>query len=76
MGIHFKPGGAFPFLGLSADELADTHIDLDDVWGRYAREIRERLSLAQPARSRFHLLEKILLSRLPPLETACQSCSS
>lgn len=68
MGVHFHPGGAFPFLGLSADELADTHIDLDDIWGSYAHEIRERLSLAQSVRSRFHLLENILLSRLPAVE--------
>lgn len=68
MGVHFKPGGAFPFLGLSADELANTHVDLSDVWGRYAGEVRERLSLAHSARSRFRLLESILLSRLPPVE--------
>ncbi len=29
MGVHFRPGGAFPFLGLPADELADKHIDLE-----------------------------------------------
>src|SRR5579863_6371604 len=25
MAVHFKPGGAFPFLGSAADELLDTH---------------------------------------------------
>src|SRR5215831_1492212 len=25
IGVHFKPGGAFPFLGLPAGDLADTH---------------------------------------------------
>jgi hypothetical protein len=30
MGVHFEPGGAFPFLGLPARELADTHVDLQD----------------------------------------------
>jgi hypothetical protein len=29
IGVHFKPGGAFPFLGLPADDLADTHVDLE-----------------------------------------------
>jgi hypothetical protein len=29
MGVHFKPGGAFPFLGLPAGDLADTHVDLE-----------------------------------------------
>jgi hypothetical protein len=44
MGAHFKPGEAFPFLGLAADELADAHIDLETVWERGACKIRERLS--------------------------------
>src|SRR5262249_32942701 len=29
IGAHFKPGGAFPFLGLPAGDLADTHVDLE-----------------------------------------------
>src|SRR5689334_6479167 len=29
IGVHFKPGGAFPFLGLPAGDLADTHVDLE-----------------------------------------------
>src|SRR5262245_24840813 len=33
IGVHFKPGGAFPFLGLPAGDLADTHVDLDTLWG-------------------------------------------
>ncbi|MGH7856484.1 MAG: DUF6597 domain-containing transcriptional factor [Candidatus Binatia bacterium] len=33
IGVHFKPGGAFPFLGAPAGELADTHIDLATLWG-------------------------------------------
>jgi hypothetical protein len=43
MGVHFKPGGAFPFLGCSADDLRDSHIDLQMIWGGAAAEIRERL---------------------------------
>ena len=64
MGVHFKQGGAFPFLGLPADELADTHIDLDTLWGRSAAEIRERLAATPSPRRRFQLLEKSLLSKL------------
>jgi hypothetical protein len=33
IGVHFRPGGAFPFLGVSANELADMHIDLETLWG-------------------------------------------
>jgi hypothetical protein len=44
MGVHFNPGGGFPFLGLAADELTDTHINLRDIWGRAASGVHERLS--------------------------------
>ena len=43
IGVHFKPGGAFPFLGLPAGDLADTHVDLETLWGPSADRLRERL---------------------------------
>lgn len=64
IGVHFKPGGAFPFLGLPAGELADTHVDLDTLWGTSAGRLRERLCAAETSVERFRLLEEGLLSRL------------
>ena len=64
MGVHLKPGGAFPFLGLAADELMDTHVDLQDLWGRAALEIHERVSAEHTPDRRFQVLESALLSRL------------
>lgn len=64
MGVHFRPGGAFPFLGFSAGELADTHIGLEDIWGPGAGYIRERLSSEKTHQRRFEVLENVLLSRL------------
>jgi AraC-like DNA-binding protein len=68
VGVHFKPGGAFPFLGLPADDLANRHVDLADLWGRTAGELRERLCEAATAEDRFRLLEASLRSRIvrPP----------
>ena len=51
LGVHFKPGGAFPFLGALASELSDAHANLADLWGRPALELRERLCTV-PARIR------------------------
>lgn len=69
MGVHFLPGGAFPFLGFSAYELENTHMDLATIWGSDAEEIRERLAIAPSFGHRFRLLENALLSRLRrPLE--------
>lgn len=64
MGVRFKPGGAFPFLGPLTRELADRHVDLGTVWGRAAGEIRERLCEAASPQGRMRLLRKFLLSRL------------
>lgn len=64
IGVHFKPGGAFPFLGLPADELADTHVDLETLWGGFANEVQERLRESKTSAARFQLLEHALLSRL------------
>ena len=64
MAVHFKPGGAFPFLGLAANELLDTHVSLQDIWGRGALEIRERISAERTAARRFQILQDALLSRL------------
>jgi AraC-like DNA-binding protein len=67
-GIHFKPGGAYPFLQLPLSELNGQVVPLDAIWGNYAAEIRERLSAAPTIRAGFDLLERLLLARLrePP----------
>ncbi len=64
IGVHFKPGGAFPFLGLPAGDLADTHVDLETLWGSSAARLRNRLSEARTSADRFQLLQEALLSRL------------
>ncbi|HMG33234.1 MAG TPA: helix-turn-helix domain-containing protein [Blastocatellia bacterium] len=64
IGVHFKPGGAFPFLGLPAGDLADTHVDLETLWGASAGRLRERLCEARTSAERFQLLQEALLSRL------------
>lgn len=69
MGVHFKPGGAFPFLRLPADELHGLHVSLEDVWGRWADELRERLLEAQTVDQQFGILEASLKARIsrPPV---------
>jgi AraC-like DNA-binding protein len=64
MGVHFEPGGAFPFLGLPAGKLADTHVDLEALWGRSAGWLRERLCAAADPRERFRLMEAALTAQV------------
>src|SRR5215813_12929517 len=68
IGVHFRPGRAVPVLGVSACELADAHVDLENLWGRTAVELRERLCTAATPAKRFAVLEEVLLGRLrrPP----------
>jgi len=64
IGAHFKPGGAFAFLGLPVDELHNCHVPLDALWGRRVAELRERLLAVEGAEARLRLLERLLLARL------------
>src|SRR5579872_859532 len=64
LGVHFRPGCAFPFLGEPATELTDAHANLEDLWGSSARHLRARLCEAATTSKRFRLLEGALLERL------------
>lgn len=64
VGVHFRPGGAFPFLGISPAEIVDSHVPLDDLWGSFAQELREQLLEASSSSDRFRILEAALLRRL------------
>ena len=69
MGIHFKPGGAFPFFDLPADELHNLHVSLEDLWGTEASLLRERLLEAPTPEQKFCVLESCLLEKaFKPLE--------
>jgi AraC-like DNA-binding protein len=68
VGVHFKPGGAFPFFVLPANELGNLHVPLLSLWGRQATELRERLLAAEAGQAKLLLLERRLLHLLqrPP----------
>ncbi|SRR5208283_385379 len=69
MGVHFWPGGAFPFFRLPLSELADQSIALDILWGSAAAELRERLLATPTPAQKFRVLEAFLLGQLAaPLE--------
>jgi AraC-like DNA-binding protein len=69
MGVHFKPGGAFPFFHAPADELRNAHVPLETLWHEPATELREQLLEAPTLLARFGVLERFLLARtVRPLE--------
>jgi AraC-like DNA-binding protein len=63
-GVHFKPGGAYPFLQFPLSELHNQVVSLDAIWGKFAAEIRERLYVAPTIQGGLALLERLLLARL------------
>lgn len=62
-GVHFRPGGLYPFFDPPCDELHGEHVPLDALWGRWAEELRERLLEAETAEERLCILEEALLAR-------------
>jgi AraC-like DNA-binding protein len=64
IGVRFKPGGAFPFLGLPAGELQDITADPTAIWGSAARTLRAQLFDTRTPQERFSILERFLLERL------------
>ena len=64
IGIQFRPGGAFPFLGMPASEVANATHSLDDVWPMQAALIREELLAANHVGQMFSILERVLISQL------------
>lgn len=61
--IHFRPGGAFPFLGIPQGDLEDARVGLEEIWGRDGRELHERLIEAPSPAAGFGVLEDFLLQR-------------
>lgn len=64
IGMQFRPGGIFPFLGMPASEIANTSVDLEDIWRAQATILREQLLAAADVPRMFSLLERHLLALL------------
>jgi AraC-like DNA-binding protein len=65
VGAQLLPGAARLLFGAPADELAERHTILDDLWGRSADLAREQLIEAGSPERRLDLLESLLAARLP-----------
>lgn len=63
VGVHFKPGGAYPFIRPPLVELRNNEVDLASLWGPVARELREQLGEALTDDDRFATIERVLLAQ-------------
>jgi AraC-like DNA-binding protein len=64
IGVHFKPGGAFPFFPLPLDELNNLHIPARDIWGISAEHVAGDLIRAERPARRFQILEQFLIRQM------------
>lgn len=72
MGACFRPNGGFPFLRMPAGEWRDTTVSLDTLWGAAAVDLRDQLLEAPTHRTRFEVLERVLLAELTRNSNAMQ----
>ena len=63
IGVHFKPGGCYPFVDFPMRELNDLTIELTNIWGNEANSIRERILHEPNIDKRFSILEKYFLQK-------------
>ena len=63
IGVHFKPGGCYPFVDFPMLELNDLTIDLDSIWGNEANTIREVILHEPSIDQRFSILENYFLHK-------------
>jgi AraC-like DNA-binding protein len=64
LGVTFKAGGGYPFVGLPAGKLQDLTVPLDTFWGGRAEELQTKLLEANTTAHRFRIVEEFLSSRL------------
>jgi AraC-like DNA-binding protein len=64
IGIQFRPGGAYPFIGIPANEVSNATYALDDIWPREAALIQEQLLASHSVDAMFGLLVQMLLTKL------------
>jgi AraC-like DNA-binding protein len=62
-GVHFKAGGAYPFLQFPLSEMNSQVVPLEAIWGRQAGDLRELLQAAGTVQAGFALLEQLLKAR-------------
>ena len=64
IGVVFRPGGTTPFFSPVTHIFSNRETSLEDIWGRQATVLRERMREAGTMEGKFAMLERHLLCRL------------
>jgi len=65
VGASLQIGACEAVFGVPASELSDRHVALEDLWGKAARALGQRLQETSDLEKRLQLLESFLAKRLP-----------
>jgi AraC-like DNA-binding protein len=66
MGVHLRPGGMRYLSAVPAHEFADRDVPLENLWGRWAGDLREQLMVASTPKEKVLALERLLAERFCP----------
>ena len=64
VGVRFRPGGGWSFLGISLHEFTNRVVELESILGREIAGLRDRLGEAPNDDARFDFLESWLVERI------------
>jgi AraC-like DNA-binding protein len=64
LGVRFWPGGAYPFLTIPQDEIAEKVLALDSIWGTITHELHSKIADSATPTEGVRHVETTLLSRL------------
>ncbi|MBL8175033.1 MAG: AraC family transcriptional regulator [Bryobacterales bacterium] len=67
IGAVLQPGASLALFSAPGGELAEAHTALEDLWGREAELLRERLAGTADGHVRLRIFEAALLARLKPV---------
>lgn len=75
--IEFSPHGAFPFFGIPMDETANGFFNSDDLFGKWSREVRDRLRDLEKVSQKVSFIQDRLvklLRRKPRRDAVLEFC--
>ena len=73
VGIRLVPWVAHRVLGVPAAELRESMVDLDEFWGSFVQETRERLDATADARARLSIVERAVAHRVSRVPASDES---
>lgn len=64
IGVHFKPGGTYPFFDFPVNELNNLTIEMDTIWHNEVHGIRDRILNEPEVEFKFAILQDYLLQKI------------